>query len=45
MLIDNQIPSLSASLDQVQKIINIDSILFIYLFIEKEKLFGIKYTF
>ena len=45
MLIYHQRPSLSASLDRIQKISKIDSIyLFIYLFIEKEKIFGINYT-
>ena len=45
MLIYHQRPSLSASLDRIQKISEIDSIyLFIYLFIEKEKIFGINYT-
>ena len=46
MLIYHQMPPLSVSLDQIQKIRKIDSILFSYLYIiEKEKLFGIKYTF
>ena len=37
---------LSVSLDQIQKIRKIDSILFSYLYIiEKEKLFCIKYPF
>ena len=44
MLICHQMPSLSASLNQipVQKIGKVDIVLFI---IEKEKLYGIKYTF
>ena len=46
MLINHQMPSLSVSLDQIQKISKIDSIyLFIYLFIKKEKLYNIKCTF
>ena len=37
VLIYHQMPSLSASLDEIQKIGNIDSILFIYLFILLKK--------
>ena len=37
MLLDNQMPSLSASLYQIQNICKIDGSLFIYLFNEKKK--------
>ena len=45
MLIYHQMPSLSVSLDQMHKIRKIVFYLVIYVFIEKEKLFGIKYIF
>ena len=45
MLIYHQMPPLSVSLDQIQKIRKIVFYLVFYVFIEKEKLFGIKYKF
>ena len=36
MLIYHQMPSLSASLNQIQKVCKVDSILFIYLFKAKK---------
>ena len=42
MLIYHQMPSLSASLDQIQKVTKVESI---YLFTEKEKLYDLNYTF
>ena len=44
-LIYHQMPSLFVSLDQIQKVRKIVFYLVIYVFIEKEKLFGIKYKF
>ena len=46
MLIYHRMPPLFVSLDQIQKIRKIVVFYFvIYVFIEKEKLYGIKYTF
>ena len=44
-LIYHQMPPLSVSLDQIQKIRKIVFYLVFYVFIEKEKLFCIKYKF
>ena len=44
-LIHHQMPPLFVSFDQIQKIRKIVFYLVIYVFIEKEKLFGIKYKF